>query len=119
MPRKARKPAPAATSPECSGFCIDVDCPTCWAWVQKMLADDWFGLTNPKPHPTRVVLDLDEPTLVVLQREAAEHKTPVETVALVLLQEAAAGIATGQKGRYLAGGHLPADLEERSARRSR
>jgi hypothetical protein len=76
-----------------------------------MLADDWFGLTNPNPHPTRLVLDLDGPTFAVLQREAAEHKTPIETVALVLLQEAAAGIAAGQAGRTLAGGHLPSDHE--------
>jgi hypothetical protein len=36
-----------------------------------MLVDDWFGLTNPKPHPTRVILDLDKPTFAVLQREAS------------------------------------------------
>lgn len=98
---------------------MDVECPTCWGWVQKMLADDWFGLTQPKPHPTRIILDLDEPSFAVLEHEAAEHKTPIEIVALVLLQEAAARIAAGKKGRDLAGGHLPADLEERSARRSR
>jgi hypothetical protein len=57
-----------------------------------MLADDWFGLTNPKPHPTRVILDLDKPTFAVLQREAANYKTSMETVATVLLQEAAEGI---------------------------
>jgi len=119
MPRKARKPAAAARSPACTGMCLDVECPTCWSWVQKMLADDWFGLTNPKPHPTLLVLDLDELTFAALQREAADHKASIETVALVLLQEAAAGIAAGQEGRDLAGGHLPADLEERSARRSR
>jgi hypothetical protein len=56
-----------------------------------MLADDWFGLTNPKPHPTRVILDLDEPTFAVLQREAADHKTSMETVVSVLLREWAEG----------------------------
>jgi hypothetical protein len=97
MPRRSRKPAAVAPSQACSGMCLDVECPTCWSWVQKMLADDWFGLTNPKPHPTRIVLDLDEPTFAVLQREATDHKASIETVALVLLQEAAAEIAAGKE----------------------
>ncbi len=107
MLRKSRKPAPSAPSPACPGFCIDVDCPTCWGWIEKMLADDWFGLTNPKPHPTRVILDLDKPTFAVLQREAADHKTSMETVATVLLQEAAEGIRKAPRR-----GHLPGDLKE-------
>lgn len=99
MPRKAPKPAPAAPSQACTGMCLDMNCPTCWGWVQKMLADDWFGVTQRKPHPTRIILDLDEPTFAVLEHEAAEHKTPIETVATVLLQEAAAEIAVGQEGK--------------------
>jgi hypothetical protein len=88
MPRKARKPAATAPSTGCTGVCLDVECPTCWGWIEKILvADDWFGLTNPKPHPTRIIIDLDEPTFAVLQREAADHKTPIETVVTVLLRE--------------------------------
>ena len=98
---------------------MDVECPTCWGWVQKMLADDWFGVTQPKPHPTRIILDLDEPTFAVLEHEAAEHKTPIETVATVLLREWAAEVAAGKAGRSLAGGHLPSDLEGRSKGRHR
>lgn len=97
MPRRSRKPA-AAPSPGCTGMCLDMNCPTCWAWVQEMIADDWFGVTQPKPHPTRIIVDLDEPTFAVLEHEAAEHKTPIETVATVLLQEAAAEIAVGRAG---------------------
>jgi hypothetical protein len=89
MPRKARKPA-AARSPGCNGFCMDLHCPSCWTWLAEATSvDKWFDVIDPKP--TLLVLDLDEPTFAVLQREAADHKTSIETVATVLLREWAEG----------------------------
>jgi hypothetical protein len=54
---------------------------------------------DPPQHQTRLTIDLDEHTHAVLRDEAERYKTPIEKVALVLLQEAAAGIAAGQGGR--------------------
>jgi hypothetical protein len=89
---------------------MDLKCPTCWAWIREATSPDkWFDVIDPKP--TLLVIDLDEPTFAVLQKEAADHKASIETVVTVLLQEAAAGIAAGQAGRTLAGGHLPSDHE--------
>jgi hypothetical protein len=97
MPRKARKPVPVARSPGCNGFCMDLHYPSCWAWLAEATSvDQWFNAADVKP--TLLVLDLDEPTFAVLQREAADHQTSIETVALVLLQEAAAEIVAGKEG---------------------
>lgn len=93
-----RKPAPPAPSPECNGFCMDMQCPSCWAWLAEATSvEQW--LKAAAPAPTRLIIDLDEPTFDVLQREASRYKAQIETVAKVLLQEAAAGIAAGQGGR--------------------
>lgn len=120
MPRRSRKPD-AAPSTECGGmFCMNTNCPTCWAWLTDATSiESWFKPVDPPQHQTRLIIDLDEPTFDVLQREAVDHKTPIETVATVLLQEAAAEIAVGKAGRSLAGGHLPSDLEGRSKGRHR
>jgi hypothetical protein len=92
MPRRSRKPVPTAPSTDCQGFCLDFNCHSCRAWLAEATSvEQWFKVADAKP--TLLVIDLDEPTYTVLQKEAADHKTSVETVAKVLLQEAAAKIA--------------------------
>lgn len=114
MPRESRKPDPPAG---CPGFCLDADCPACWESLAKATSvEQRFEPVQPKP--TKLVIDLDERTHAVLQRKAAYHRTPTEAVALVLLQEKAAGIAVGQE-RTLAEWHLSSDLEGRSEGRHR